>query len=119
MAHRHLGVLTVIVCYSHLWLWGLHQQSDEVPIAIASLCRGWTFGCPLDGRATRGPSADALFIRAPSALASMVCVRLTQSSHLHVHTPHIRIPACLDIGGFNSVLFKRSLFVAGGQFNGA
>lgn len=57
------------------------------------------------GWATNDPTADALSIRAACRLlwTNMVCVRLTQSSHLHTHTPHIRILACLDVNGFNSV----------------
>lgn len=84
------GGLAVIICYSHLWLWGRHQGSG-VERLERGLSSGWLAVSP---RCT------------PNAVqASLECVRLTQSSHLqgHTHTIHTHVPACMDTGGFNLV----------------
>lgn len=106
LAQRHLGVLTVIICYSHLWLWGLHQQSGVLKLDCLSFS-GWSGGS-FSGRPVYPCCA-------PSALGLHgVCQANTVITPACTHTPHIHIPACLDIGGFNSVWFKRPLFVHGG-----
>lgn len=98
------------------WLWSSAILTYGYGDSISSLgCRGWTVGCPLDGRTTRGPSADALFILAPSALgqhgvcqANTVVTPCTYTHHIYAYLPawtllvsiqfYLKGP-CLSLGG--------------------